>query len=182
MNIHSEQKEQKRKKLSGFSVVEILVSVCIIALLASTALVSYQRYLVQAEISYALGSSHTVKHLLLEYYYTIGKWPKDNKQLQDYVENTPGQMWQDWLKDSPIQQIAVNSSGVINAWFGRSSKMSQYVDNPILTLRPVITDGDGLGTIFWLCGNALPPDHAVVLGENRTNIPDELLITNCKRN
>lgn len=60
--------------------------------------------------------------------------------------------------------------------------MSQYVDNPILTLRPVITDGEGLGTIFWLCGNALPPDHAVVLGENRTNIPDELLITNCKRN
>lgn len=182
MSIHSKQKEQKSKKLSGFSVVEFLIVMGIIALLASTAFVSYQRYLVQAEISMALIYSHAVKHLLLEYYYVTGKWPKDNQQLQDYVENTPGQMWQGWLKDSPIQQIAVNSSGVINTQFSTSSTLHQHVDNPMLTLRPVVTDGNGLGTIFWLCGNALPPDHAVVLGENRTNIPDKLLITNCKRN
>jgi type IV pilus assembly protein PilA len=182
MSIHSERKEQKGKKLAGFSLVEFQAAVCIIAVLATIALGYYQRYLIKAEISAALSYSHTVKHLLLEYYYFFGKWPKDNQQLQDYVENTPGQMWQDWLKNSPVQRIAVSSSGVINTWFSTSSSLSQYVDNPILTLRPVITGGEGLGTIFWLCGNAAPPDHAVVAGKNRTNIPDEFLITNCKRN
>lgn len=182
MSICSEQKEQKGKKLSGFSLVEFLVSVCILTLLVTIAGVRYQRYLIQAEICAALSYSHTVKHLLLEYYYVTGKWPKDNKQLQDYVKNTPGQMWQDWLKNSPLQRISINSSGSINAWFSKSSKMSQYVPHPILTFRPVVTDSEGLGTIFWLCGNAAPPNHTIVLGENRTNIPDEFLITNCKRN
>jgi type IV pilus assembly protein PilA len=184
MDIRKEQKKQKVKRLSGYSLVELLIVLCIITVLAAVAIGHYQKYFVRSEIGYALGIVDIVKRDILEYYYTVGRWPKKgqplhNESLYSSSDKTSAVGQQDFTRH--LDRIIFDTDGVVNVWFRKDGRMQQYVNDPVLTLRPVMTKGNGPGTIFWLCGNAEPPDNAVVLGENRTNIPDDFLITNCKR-
>ncbi len=175
-------KEKKHKRCFGFSFVELLIVMCIISIAMAVAIAHYHKYIAQAEIASALRYTNTVKRELLEYYYLVGKWPEDDKQLQDYTGIFSRQRNSDWLNSSSLDRITVNTNGAINVWYNKDCRVQQYVNDPILTLRPVLTKGEGPGTIFWLCGNAKASDNAIVLGKNRTNIPDKFLITNCKLN
>ena len=154
----------------------------------ATAASHYQRHLAQIEIGYALSFfSDTVKSDLLEYYYLVGIWPKEDQYLRNemlYTIDFFKKKKSEWQQGDCryLKQITFDTDGAINLWFSKDSGIQQYVNDPVLTLRPVLTKEPGPGTIFWLCGNAKAPDNAIVSGENKTNIPDELLITTCKNN
>ncbi len=78
-------KEKKYKRCLGFSFVELLIVMCIISIAMAVAIAHYHKYIAQAEIASALGYTNTVKRELLEYYYLVGKWPENDKQLQNYT-------------------------------------------------------------------------------------------------
>ena len=65
-------------KKTGFTLIEIIVSITIIAILTAIALPAYQDYLKRAHVFEGIHLASGVKFSVYEYYYKNGTWPLDN--------------------------------------------------------------------------------------------------------
>ncbi len=155
----------------GFSTVEILVVVCIIGVLLFTAIKQYQIYKSQARIAEVLAGVQGVRLDVEEYYMSYGRWPQSSSELRDPTMN---------INDPNYSKhrITLQNGGAINIWF---QNMHDFrINDPVLTIRPVLAGEDGHGIISWISGNAAAPVNAIVWGENQSNIPERFLIKACR--
>ena len=71
MDLHSD-------KQAGFTLVELMIVIAIIAILANMAMVSYKDYLVRSKISSGLILAASAKSAVTEHYANKGTMPEDN--------------------------------------------------------------------------------------------------------
>ncbi|MBO4576826.1 MAG: pilin [Neisseriaceae bacterium] len=64
----------------GFTLIELMIVVAIIAILAAIALPAYQDYTKRARITEALSLAAGSKASIVEYYHSEAKWPANNAQ------------------------------------------------------------------------------------------------------
>ena len=66
----------------GFTLIELMIVVAIVAILAAIALPVYQDYLARSQVTEALMGAGQVKNSITEYYSAQGMWPPTDQYAQ----------------------------------------------------------------------------------------------------
>ena len=153
----------------GFSMLEMMVVVAIIGILALMAAPSFQDQIVRDQINNALPLADIAKAPNALAWAALQTFPPDNAAA--------GLPAADKIVNNAISSVAVKD-GSIHITFG--NRANGLITGKILTLRAGVVEDAPIVPVTWVCGYAEPPDKMMVKGENRTNIPANLLPFSCR--
>ncbi len=129
---------------SGFSLLELMITVAVIGILASMAMSAYQDYMIRAQVTEGLTLGAAAKTPIVDSFLNDGEAPVGRAEAGMSVNaaDTAGKY---------VQSVAV-TNGVVVVQFGYDAH--QLIQNLTLTLTPYATAG---GDVAWRCGNAPIP-------------------------
>lgn len=120
----------------GFTLIELMIVVAIIAILAAIALPAYQDYTRRSRVTEGLSLAAGSKTAVAEYYSSFGKWPSNNASA--------GLASKSQIKGNAVTEVDVNG-GVITV------KFNEKVENgKVVVLSPSETSG----SFKWDCTKA----------------------------
>lgn len=153
----------------GFTAIEVLVVIGILAILATMAIPGLQEKIVRDQVVAAAPLADIAKPPIAAGWAATQSFPADNAAA--------GLPVPDKIVSNYISAVAVEN-GAIHLTFGNSA--NGLLKGKILTIRPAVVDDAPIVPPAWICGNAKWPDKMSVRGENKTNLPPELLPVNCR--
>jgi len=153
----------------GFSLLELMVVVGIIAILALLAIPTYQDKFIRDQIAEALPLADIAKPPVALSWAVLQNFPADNAAA--------GLPVADKIVNNYISSVAIQG-GAINITFGNHA--NRAVLGRILTLRPAVVTDAPIVPVTWVCGYATAPDKMTIRGENKTNIPPGWLPIRCR--
>ena len=153
----------------GFTLIEIMVVLGIIAILALMLIPSYQDKLVRDQIVEALPLADIAKPPIAASWVIAQTFPADNAAA--------GLPPADKIVSNFISSTSVRD-GAIHLTFG--NRANGQIKGKVLTLRPAVVADAPIVPVAWICGYAPVPDKMTVKGENRTNIPAIYLPFKCR--
>lgn len=138
----------------GFTLIELMIVVAIIAILAAIAIPAYQNYLVRSQVSEGSVLADGLKTPFTEYYANKGTWPTSTASIG--LPSTAAS-----LGGKYVSGIAITNNK-ITVTFG--NKASAKITNDTFALSPT----DNGGSISWTCNS------------NGTNVPQQYLPATCR--
>lgn len=153
----------------GFTMVEMMVILGIVAILALMALPSYQDKFIRDQIAEALPLADIVKAPAAAAWTATQTFPVDNAA----AALPPAEK----IVNNFISSVAIQN-GAIHITFG--NRVNAQIKGKILTLRPAVVEDAPIVPVTWVCGNAPAPDKMTVKGENKTDIPVGYLPFRCR--
>ena len=149
--------------------LEMMVVVAIIGILALMAAPSFQDQIVRDQINNSLPLADIAKAPNALAWAALQTFPPDNAAA--------GLPAADKIVNNAISSVAVKD-GAIHITFG--NRANGLITGKNLTLRAGVVEDAPIVPVTWVCGYAEPPDKMMVKGENRTNIPANLLPFSCR--
>lgn len=131
MNTHNIVKQQ------GFTLIELMVTVAIIAILSATAVSSYQTYTIRAQASEGITLASGAKVVITEYQAQYGQWPDMTQMSQADFLSFSGKY---------IQKTEIGENGTIIAIFGNDAN-NKITGKTVLLIPTIETPGN----ISWKC-------------------------------
>ena len=160
---------QFRMKQVGFSAIEMMVVVAIIAILAMIAIPSSLGRIVKEQVNAALPLADIVKEPIAAAWKLTKTLPADNKEA--------GLPDADKIVSNLISSVEVKN-GAIHMTFG--NKAHPKIKGKVLSLRPAVIEESQIVPVSWVCGDAKAPDKMTLKGDNRTNVAAEFLPMMCR--
>lgn len=142
----------------GFTLIELMIVVAIIAILAAIAIPAYQNYLIRSQVSEGAVLTDGAKTAVSEFYSNHGTWPT-NGQSAGLPANATS------ISGKYVSGVAVDK-GIITATFGNQANAK--ITGDTFTLSPV----DNGGSVSWSC----TPTTAV-----GTPVPATYLPSSCRK-
>jgi type II secretory pathway pseudopilin PulG len=141
------------RRIPGFTLIEILIIVVIIAALAFLANDPDPRYATMARVREALKQFEAIKPQIMSHYQRTKAWPARNEQVA---------IPDDGFLGSKTYGFHVQADGSVLL------RLAMSKDDPgLLSLRPTVNPQ---GDVRWVCGNAKAAPGYTVIGANRTTL------------
>jgi type IV pilus assembly protein PilA len=135
-------------KQHGFTLIELMIVVAIIAILASIALPAYQDYTIRSQVSECPIVATFAKTAVSETLVNDGALPGDNAEAGLPAANT--------IVGKYISEINVLANGVIECTFSSTSprRANVLIDTKTLRLTPTIPGNFATaGSLVWTCSS-----------------------------
>jgi len=128
-----------QSKERGFTLIELMIVVAIIAILAAIAIPAYQNYLIRAQVTEGVNLAAGAKVAVWDFVSNTGRFPGDN-QSAGLTSATS-------IVGRYVKQVDV-TGGKITATFGNSANTAiQAASHDTLVLSPWTASG----SILWTC-------------------------------
>ena len=155
--------------LKGFSLIEAIIVIGIVAIMATLAVPSYLERIIRDQVIEALPLADVAKPPIAKAWATTQTFPEDNAA----AELPAGAKIVNYF----VSSVAVRS-GTIDITFG--NKANGVLKGKVLTLRPAVVDDAPVVPVTWVCGYAAAPDKMAVKGTNSTNVTSRYLPLKCR--
>jgi len=139
---------------SGFTLIELMIVVAIIAILAAIAIAQYKDYAIRAQVSEGASLADGVKSSVADFYQNMGRFAGDNVSF--------GLAPPASIACRYVQQLDT-AGGVIDVTFGNTSHAE--LQGRHLTFSPIVHGG----SIEWVCNRSATLDEKYVPSVCRNN-------------
>jgi len=153
----------------GFTLLEMMVVIGIVAILALMAIPTYQNKFIRDQIADALPLADIAKPAVALSWAALQTFPADNAAAGLPVAEK--------IVNNYITSVAIQG-GAINITFG--NKVNNVILGKVLTLRPAVVEDAPIVPVTWVCGYATAPEKMTAKGENKTNVPPGYLPIRCR--
>ena len=126
------------KNTQGFTLIELMIVVAIIAILAAIALPAYQDYTIRSQVSEGMVLGDGAKTAVAEFFTNKGTFPASNVSAGLAAATS--------IKGKYVTGVAV-AAGKITATYGNEANSN--ISGKIINLSPVAAATDG--SIVWTC-------------------------------
>lgn len=155
-------------KNRGFTLIELMVTVAIVAILATITMPSYLAQRQRNDVAEAIRMAKNIRDDVTSYYNTNLSFPSSN--------NEAGIPEPELLIGNKITRMEVED-GAIHITLG--NKVSKPLQDKIVSLRPAIVTGSPASPISWLCGFDEPVPGMEAIGTNKTDVNNGLVPASC---
>ena len=154
----------------GFSLIEIMVVIAIMAILAALAIPSQTGAITQRKVleTYELVFPFTEN---IETYFKLhaGEFPNNNEEAG---LPEPEKILGNYLEKMEVRE------GAMHIYFGQ--KMPEKLHGKILSIRPVFVEGSPNSPLSWICGMNEVPNGMTAAGINLTDLEPMFLLGRCR--
>ena len=144
------------KKMQGFTLIELMIVVAIIAILAAIALPAYQDYVIRSQVSEGAVLADGAKTAVAEFYGNLGHAPANNASA--------GLASAASITGKFVTQLTA-AGGPIVVTYG--NKANQAITGQTLTFSP--TFGVTAGSTVWTCKSGINPKYLPTICRTGTN-------------
>jgi type IV pilus assembly protein PilA len=166
---HGVLHQPAKTRARGFSMIEMMVVIAVVAILALIAAPSMQDQIVRDQINTALPLTDIAKAPIAASWAIAQAFPHDNAEA--------GLPTADKIVSNYVSAVLVQD-GAIHITFG--NRANGLINGKILTIRPAVVEDAPVVPVAWVCGMAEGPNKMTVKGENRTNILASFLPFTCR--
>jgi type IV pilus assembly protein PilA len=168
--MHRQYLQQRRRRgAGGFTLIELMVVIAVVAILATLALPSYLDRIMRNQVIEGVATADFVRSAIARAYAQRQAVPHDNAAV--------GLPASDKIVGNYVSDVAI-LDGAITITFG--NKANGKLAGKKLTLRPAVVLEAPMVPVAWVCGNAAVPAKMKAAGSNETTLPPEALPLNCK--
>ena len=153
----------------GFTLLELMVVIGIVAILALMAIPTYQDKFIRDQIAEALPLADIAKPPVVLSWAALQTFPADNAAAGLPVAEK--------IVNNYISSVSIQG-GAINITFG--NRANGVILGKVLTLRPAVVEDAPIVPVTWVCGYATAPEKMTIKGENKTNVPPGYLPIRCR--
>ena len=157
------------KTPGGFTLIETMVVIAIVAILAMMAVPSLQDKLVRDQIVEAARLAEVAKSPVAASWSTSQTLPTDNAAA--------GLPTPDKIVSNLVRAVTVEG-GAIHIKFG--NQVNGALKGKTLTLRPAVVEDAPIVPVSWVCAHAAVPDKMSAQCVDRTDVPARFLPFNCR--
>ena len=153
----------------GFTLIEMMVVVAVMAILATLALPSFQDRIVRAQIVEAAKLADIAKAPVAATWTLTAALPADNAAA--------GLPAADKVVGNLVSAVTIEA-GAIHMTFGNQANGA--IRGKTLSFRPAVIPESPVVPVAWVCGFANAPEKMTVNGVNRTDVDKRFLPLNCR--
>lgn len=158
-----------RSRIRGFTLLELIVAIAVVAILMLIALPSYFDRLARDQVAEALPLANVLKPMVEAAWAARQPLPADNAAA--------GAPLPEKVVNEMVRSVTLEN-GAIHIAFG--NRANKALRGHVLTIRPAVVEDAPAVPIAWLCGHAPPPPPMVAKGTDRTDVPVGFLPMRCR--